>query len=99
MNPIELVSSDIKLHVSKSNSLFKFDELEDVAQEHMQEFGPVMLRKYCNHVSKEEDRYLSMSEADINGVQLTGGITTESSSSAHSNGQSENSKETVTDSE
>ena len=40
-----------------------------------------------------------MSEADINATQLTGGITTESSSSGHSNSLSENSQQTVTDSE
>ena len=99
LNPIEMVWSDIKRHVCRSNFSFRLEQLEEIARERMGEFGPITFNKYCTHVYKEEEKYIAMSTVDEISAPVGVITTTDPSSSASNQGIDENSDRIVTDSE
>ena len=94
LSPIEMVWSDIKRHLCRSNFSFKLEHFEEIARESMREFGPISFNKYCTQVYKEEEKYIAMSTAYEISAPVGAITTTESSSSASNQGSNENSDRT-----
>lgn len=57
LNPIELVWADIKGHVARNNTTFKFEDVKKLLQEGIQRISPDKWRNCVDHVIKVEDNF------------------------------------------
>lgn len=61
LNPIELVWSSIKRHVSSNNVHFRLTEVERLTKEKIATFTSEEIKKFTLHAIKEEEEYRKMS--------------------------------------
>ncbi|XP_062532866.1 uncharacterized protein LOC134201642 [Bombyx mori] len=59
LNPIELVWADIKGHVARNNTTFKFEDMKKLLQEGIQRVSADKWRNCVDHVIKVEDNFYS----------------------------------------
>lgn len=85
LNPIELVWSSIKRHVSKHNQLFRLSEVERLTKEKIQSITVEEVKQFTSHALKEEEKYKKLSTvADNEDLQVE---ETETESSAAEEGE------------
>lgn len=57
LNPIELVWADVKGHVARNNTTFKFENVKNLLKEAIDRVTPLRWQKSIEHTIKEEEKF------------------------------------------